>query len=348
MSRINDESYVTLATNENYALGALTLGRSLRNVNTNRKLTVMITSDLPSALKDHLQSVYDLVETVDVLNSDDDANLALLKRPELGVTFTKLHCWRLTRFNKCVFLDADCVVLKNVDDLFDREEFSAVTDIGWPDCFNSGVFVFKPSLETYSRLLEFAVSQGSFDGGDQGLLNAFFAGWATADSSRRLPFVYNMTTNASYSYAPAYKQFKDSIKIVHFIGAQKPWYYSYNLDTQTVTGNVTVYEVEHLNLWWHLFVSDVLPSLNNETRYKLSTQLIQKEGSATTFTQQQLGQWSGQGGEHHGGDSGAASSGGIVIGSDLHKNLFEHGQIEYQGRDSFSNIQAHLDSQLNK
>ena len=39
---------------------------------------------------------------------------------------------------------------------------------------------------------------------------------------------------------------------------------------------------------------------------------------------------------------------GIVIGSDLHKNLFEHGQIEVQGRDSFSNIQAHLDEQLKK
>lgn len=227
--------------------------------------------------RDHLQSVFDVVEIVNVLNSDDDVNLALLKRPELGVTFTKLHCWRLTQFKKCVFLDADCLVLKNVDDLFDRDEFSAATDIGWPDCFNSGVFVFKPSLETYSRLLAFAVSQGSFDGGDQGLLNAFFADWSTADSSRRLPFVYNMTTNASYSYAPAYKQFKESIKIVHFIGAQKPWYYSYNLDTQTVTGNVTVYEVEHLNQWWSLFVQDVLPSLNNETVINIFLSIYSRE-----------------------------------------------------------------------
>lgn len=215
--------------------------------------------------RDHLRSVYDLVEVVDVLNSNDDVNLELLKRPELGVTFTKLHCWRLVQFQKCVFLDADCLALKNVDELFEREELSAVTDIGWPDCFNSGVFVFKPSLETYSKLLKFAVSQGSFDGGDQGLLNAFFNTWSTSESSRRLPFIYNMTTNASYSYAPAYKQFKETIKIVHFIGAQKPWYYSYNLDTQTVVGNVTVYETEHLNSWWTVFVDHVLPGLNNET-----------------------------------------------------------------------------------
>lgn len=346
MSRIDNESFVTLATNENYALGALTLGKSLRNSNTNRKLTVLITSELSSALQDHLRSVYDLVEVVDVLNSNDDVNLELLKRPELGVTFTKLHCWRLVQFRKCVFLDADCLVLKNVDELFERDELSAVTDIGWPDCFNSGVFVFTPSLETYSRLLKFAVSHGSFDGGDQGLLNAFFSNWSTSESSRRLPFIYNMTTNASYSYAPAYKQFKETIKIVHFIGAQKPWYYSYNLDTQTVVGNVTVYETEHLNSWWSVFVDHVLPGLNNETRYRLSTQLIQKEVHTG------LGDHSAQYGQtgHHAveGHSGEHSSGGVVIGSDQHKNLWEHGQIEYTGRDSFSNIQAHLDSQLKK
>jgi hypothetical protein len=53
-----------------------------------------------------------VVEEVNVLDSQDAANLALLTRPELGITFTKLHCWRLTQFSKCVFLDADTLVSK--------------------------------------------------------------------------------------------------------------------------------------------------------------------------------------------------------------------------------------------
>ncbi len=101
---------------------------------------------------------------IDQIESHDTANLALLNRPELGVTFTKLHCWKLTQYKKCVFLDADCLVVKNIDELFERDEFSAAPDVGWPDCFNSGVFVFKPSLETYSNLLSFASTEGSFDG----------------------------------------------------------------------------------------------------------------------------------------------------------------------------------------
>jgi len=52
----------------------------------------------------------------------------------------------------------------NIDDLFEREELSAAPDVGWPDCFNSGVFVFRPSNDTYSSLVQFAITTGSFDG----------------------------------------------------------------------------------------------------------------------------------------------------------------------------------------
>lgn len=101
---------------------------------------------------------------VEELSSEDEENLALLRRPELGVTFSKLHAWRLERYSKCVFLDADTLVLTNVDELFEREELSAAPDIGWPDMFNSGVFVFRPSLETFLALKELAKQEGSYDG----------------------------------------------------------------------------------------------------------------------------------------------------------------------------------------
>ena len=61
----------------------------------------------------------------------------------------KIHCWTLTDYSKCVFLDADTLLLQNSDELFEREEFSAAPDAGWPDCFNSGVFVFRPNLNTF-------------------------------------------------------------------------------------------------------------------------------------------------------------------------------------------------------
>ncbi|CAF4758546.1 unnamed protein product, partial [Rotaria sp. Silwood2] len=128
---------------------------------------------------------------VEELNSNDIEHLRLLSRPELGITFTKINCWLLEQYSKCVFLDSDCFVLREIDDLFEREEFSAAHDAGWPDCFNSGVFVYRPSKETFRKLMLFASEKdASFDGwifllillvfiylfifiqgGDQGLLN---------------------------------------------------------------------------------------------------------------------------------------------------------------------------------
>lgn len=37
-----DQAFVTLATNDNYAKGAMVLGQSLRNHNTTRKLVALI------------------------------------------------------------------------------------------------------------------------------------------------------------------------------------------------------------------------------------------------------------------------------------------------------------------
>eukprot|EP00051_Salpingoeca_urceolata_P004656 m.66677 g.66677 ORF g.66677 m.66677 type:complete len:345 (-) comp13771_c0_seq2:1179-2213(-) len=218
------QAFVTLVTSNDYTIGALVLGHSLRQASTSKLLVALLTSSVSSANRFQIADVYDEVFVVEELHSEDTESLALLGRPTLGVTFTKLQAWTLTQFEKCVFLDADTLVLSNVDDIFDRDtDFAAAPDIGWPDCFNSGVFLFKPSRETYDALVALATAEGSFDGGDQGLLNAHYSSWSRGGPEQRLPFTYNMTANASYGYAPAFEQFRGDIKIVHFIGEHKPW-----------------------------------------------------------------------------------------------------------------------------
>jgi glycogenin glucosyltransferase len=82
---------------------------------------------------------------------------------------------------------------------------AASPDIGWPDAFNSGLLVLTPSLSTFSDIRDFAISRGSWDGADQGLLNDYFGGdEASGEIGRgggwqRLPFRYNVTPNAGYT-----------------------------------------------------------------------------------------------------------------------------------------------------
>ncbi|XP_064264352.1 glycogenin-2 isoform X6 [Passer domesticus] len=239
--RVTDQAFVTLATDDVYCQGALVLGQSLRNHKTSRKLAVLITPEVSSGMRSVLSSVFDEVIEVDVLDSADSVHLALMQRPELGVTFTKLHCWTLTHYSKCVFMDADTLVLCNVDELFDREEFSAAPDSGWPDCFNSG--------------------------GDQGLLNSFFSNWATGDIGKHLPFLYNLSSSSVYTYVPAFNHFGRDAKVVHFLGTTKPWNYKYNLQTKRVMqdgiNSGSSHQLSFLALWWNIYSASILPLLEN-------------------------------------------------------------------------------------
>lgn len=154
---------MTLVTSETYVVGAMVLGYSLAQTGTSKRLICMVTAGLSSDSVASLRELYE-VRAVAPLDSRDHRSLQLLGRPELGPTFTKIQLWALTDLHKAVFLDADMLVLRNMDDLFEREELSACADVGWPDCFNSGLFVCRPSAETHARLLALASAEGSFDG----------------------------------------------------------------------------------------------------------------------------------------------------------------------------------------
>ncbi|XP_030562521.1 glycogenin-1 isoform X2 [Drosophila novamexicana] len=328
-------AWVTLTTNDTYSLGALVLAHSLKRAGTAHQLAVLVTPTVSEAMRDRLKDVYNVVQEVNVLDSQDAANLALLARPELGVTFTKLHCWRLVQFEKCVFLDADTLVLKNCDELFEREELSAAPDVSWPDCFNSGVFVFKPSVETFNQITEFAVKNGSFDGGDQGLLNQFFADWATADIKKHLPFVYNVTAYASYCYLPAFKQFRDKIKILHFAGKLKPWLIQFNSETKTAA---TPHDYSHaqdlIQHWWTIFCDNVHHFLDNTMPIKPDNTDIASDNTDRSV-------------QPEAGLAGALAQ--LRIGVErtpeqeqyenlMRRQCWESGQIDYSGADAFDNI----------
>ncbi|CAH2244319.1 jg18527 [Pararge aegeria aegeria] len=258
--KMSNRAWVTLATNDSYGLGALVVAHSLRRSGSVYPAVVLITPSVTDAMRERLRAVFAEVVVVDVLDSKDAAHLALLQRPELGITFTKIHCWNLTQYEKCVFLDADTLIVQNCDELFEREELSAAPDVGWPDCFNSGVFVFTPSAETFNNLIKFASERGSFDGGDQGLLNSYFSDWAQGDINKHLPFLYNVTSAAFYSYIPALKHYGQNLKIIHFIGAAKPWLQQFNWQTRSV--DAPEHLREFLQLWWDLFVGQVHSQLD--------------------------------------------------------------------------------------
>jgi glycogenin glucosyltransferase len=188
-----------------------------------------------------LKALYDYLIPVDSIRNPNLANLYLMGRPDLSFAFTKIALWRQTQFRKIVYLDADVVALRALDELFDIEaSFAAAPDIGWPDAFNSGVMVISPDMGEYWALQTMAATGDSFDGADQGLLNQYFE----HRPYQRLKFTYNCTPNAEYQWEPAYRHYKRDISAVHFIGKEKPW-------SSTRSSAPGVYG-ELLSRWWQV------------------------------------------------------------------------------------------------
>jgi len=78
----------------------------------------------------------------------------------------------------------------------------------------------------------------SYDGGDQGFLNAFFSDWYTLNSSHRLPFEYNTLASMAHLYPPAFGFLHNRrlIRVLHFSGDpdDKPWYTGQRVLTATL------------------------------------------------------------------------------------------------------------------
>jgi glycogenin len=116
-------------------------------------------------------------------------------RLDLTNVLTKLHVFRLTSYRKVIFMDADILPLQPISHLFHlKSAFAAVPDVGWPDIFNSGFFVMEPSEEKFNEVTELAKTKGSWDGGDQGVLNEW-----VGPNWERLSFTYNTTPTAVYT-----------------------------------------------------------------------------------------------------------------------------------------------------
>ncbi|KAJ3163467.1 hypothetical protein HDU86_000046 [Geranomyces michiganensis] len=319
----NNYAYATLLTSDSYLPGALVLASSLRAAFTQYPLICLVTENgLSDNALSALARAFDRIVTVPLLRSSDAGNLELLGRTELDVTYTKLHVFnpQTTGADKVAFFDADAFATRNVDAIFDYVQgdavFAAAPDIGWPDCFNSGVFVATPRADIFQGLVRAAATSGSFDGGDQGVLNDYFSGWASGvtrpgspnHQTARLPFTFNVTPTSFYSYLPALKRFQNDISVVHFIGTNKPWM---GVRESDAFGESEGPMQQFLTRWWHFYdaVKHVLNRPGNSVRTSTHTSRpVVQHNNWTSSGSQQNRSWSSSGSQGGNGGNGSTPS----------------------------------------
>nr|XP_029505576.1 glycogenin-1-like [Oncorhynchus nerka] len=174
---------------------------------------------------------------------------------------------------------------------------------------------------------------GSFDGGDQGVLNSFFNTWSTADISKHLPFIYNLSSIAIYTYLPAFKQYGHEAKVVHFLGKVKPWSYSYDTRTGKVKGHTLTpgsgdLHPDFLVQWWNLYSSGVLPALRDSYGDALFCSGCTEEEVCDSVVEIILP---------------PPPPKAPQVSSEERRQRWEAGLADYMGADSFESIQRKLD-----
>ncbi|KAJ6681538.1 UDP-GLUCURONATE:XYLAN ALPHA-GLUCURONOSYLTRANSFERASE 3-RELATED [Salix koriyanagi] len=160
-------------------------------------------------------------------------------------------------YDKIIFIDADMLILRNIDFLFEMPEISATGNNA--TLFNSGVMVVEPSNCTFQLLMDHINEIESYNGGDQGYLNEIFTWW------HRIPKHMNFLKHFWEGDEEEKKQMKTRLfgadppilYVLHYLG-NKPWicFRDYDCNWNVDILQEFASDVAH-KTWWK--VHDAMP-----------------------------------------------------------------------------------------
>ncbi|GJP37080.1 hypothetical protein CLOM_g21524 [Closterium sp. NIES-68] len=218
---IGTVAYATvLHTTESYVCGAMVLAHSIRRSGSQHDMVVLVSPEISNRSRDALREAGWKVKEIERIR-----NPFARKSTYNEWNYSKLRLWQLTEYSSVIFVDADLLVLRNLDHLFAFPDLSArgndQTD------FNSGLMLIRPSQCTFRELLANAHTIRSPNGGDQGYLNNYFTWWhRLPDSVNILKHVWaTEETKRAQELEMKNRWFSEEpaeIHTIHYLG-RKPW-----------------------------------------------------------------------------------------------------------------------------
>ncbi|XP_073309998.1 UDP-glucuronate:xylan alpha-glucuronosyltransferase 1-like, partial [Primulina huaijiensis] len=165
------EAYATILHSDHiYVCGAIVAAQSIRMAGSSKDLVILVDDTISDHHRSGLASAGWQIRTIQRIR-----NPRAEKDAYNEWNYSKFRLWQLTDYDKIIFIDADLLILKNIDFLFRLPEISATGNAG--TLFNSGVMVIEPSNKTFQLLMDHINEIESYNGGDQGYLNEIFTWW---------------------------------------------------------------------------------------------------------------------------------------------------------------------------
>ena len=213
---------------DGFEIGVRVLGQSLRESKTKYDYVVLCTEDVPDDVKRVLKKDGWIVRPLE----------KLMKNDRFNENVYKLNIWKMTEYRRIVFLDADAIVLKNIDEMFKCGSLCAT--FRHSDKFNSGVMVLRPSA---TELQQMTITMQNLTGtwyhktfGDQIVLNQYFKNLKKAtmfdpdvNENQELPMRLSAGYNADigiYYLNSGWSIPSKDLKIIHYtMGIVKPMFW---------------------------------------------------------------------------------------------------------------------------
>lgn len=240
-------SYVTLLSDDSYIYGIILLQESLRRVNTKYPLKVLITSNVSQPILEIIQQLKLDYQIVEPIKFNDLIEYNSTIQPHFAKTWalclTKFEIFNLVQYDKIVFLDADILVMKNLDHLFEYLHLTSALDGEyfniWPQNphLNAGILVIKPNPEEYKELINFTANivldkeHKTQCIADQEILNMYYSDWINKPELH-LNKYYDVF--APYIQEEQIEDIDKNCYFIHYIG-RKPWRGFYKALEETYT-----------------------------------------------------------------------------------------------------------------
>ncbi|KAL0290149.1 UNVERIFIED_CONTAM: putative UDP-glucuronate:xylan alpha-glucuronosyltransferase 3 [Sesamum calycinum] len=155
------EAYATILHSAHvYVCGAIAAAQSIRMAGSTRDLVILVDETISDYHRGGLEAAGWKIHTIQRIRNPKAERDAYNEW-----NYSKFRLWQLTDYDKIIFIDADLLVLRNIDFLFEMPEISATGNNA--TLFNSGVMVIEPSNCTFQLLMEHINEIESYNGGDQ-------------------------------------------------------------------------------------------------------------------------------------------------------------------------------------
>ncbi|CAA2965778.1 UDP-glucuronate:xylan alpha-glucuronosyltransferase 3 [Olea europaea subsp. europaea] len=247
------EAYATILHSAHvYVCGAIAAAQSIRMAGSTRDLVILVDDTISDYHKGGLEAAGWKIRVIQRIRNPKAERDAYNEW-----NYSKFRLWQLTDYDKIIFIDADLLILRNIDFLFEMPEISATGNNA--TLFNSGVMVVEPSNCTFQLLMDHINEIESYNGGDQGYLNEIFTWW------HRIPKHMNFLKHFWIGDEEEKKEMKTRLfgadppvlYVLHYLGL-KPWlcFRDYDCNWNVDILQEFASDVAH-RTWWK--VHDAMP-----------------------------------------------------------------------------------------